>query len=51
MNAELQESLKLAVSLVKHMGVSRSRGLGLVEMKLEDDSTGKMEAEEQINMY
>lgn len=46
MNAELQESLKLAVSLVKHMGVSRSRGLGLVEMKLEDDSTGKMEAEE-----
>lgn len=41
--AELLKSLKLAVSLVKHMGVSRSRGLGLVEMKL--DSTGKMDAE------
>lgn len=42
-DAELLKSLKLAVSLVKHMGGSRSRGLGLVEMKL--DSTGKMDAE------
>lgn len=41
-DAELQKVLKLAVSLVKHMGVSRSRGLGLVEMKL--DSTGEMDS-------
>lgn len=41
MDAELQKLLKLAVSLVKHMGVSRSRGLGLVEMKL--DSTGEID--------
>lgn len=41
-DAELQKLLELAVSLVKHMGVSRSRGLGLVEMKL--DSTGEMDA-------
>lgn len=40
-DAELQKLLKLAVSLVKHMGVSRSRGLGLVEMKL--DSTGEID--------
>ena len=40
-DAELQKLLELAVSLVKHMGVSRSRGLGLVEMKL--DSTGEID--------
>ena len=43
-DAELQKLLELAVSLVKHMGVSRSRGLGLVEMKL--DSTGEMDSKE-----
>lgn len=34
-DAKLQKLLELAVSLVKHMGVSRSRGLGLVEMRLD----------------
>lgn len=43
-DAELQKLLELAVSLVKHMGVSRSRGLGLVEMKL--DNTGEMDSKE-----
>ena len=32
-----------AISLVKHMGVSRTRGLGLVEMKLEDGKKKKAE--------
>ena len=43
-DAELQKLLELAVSLVKHMGVSRSRGLGLVEMKL--DNIGEMDSKE-----
>lgn len=34
-----KELLQQAVSLVKHMGVSRSRGLGLVEMELKDDAS------------
>ena len=33
-NQENFETLQHAVSLVKHMGVSRSRGLGLVDMRL-----------------
>lgn len=40
-DAKLQKLLELAVSLVKHMGVSRSRGLGLVEMRL--DSTDEID--------
>ena len=35
-SAETVELLKQAVSLVKHIGVSRTRGLGLVEMRLTD---------------
>ncbi len=35
-NQSLTDRLKEAVSLVKHMGISRSRGLGLVEMRLEE---------------
>ena len=34
-NLENFEILQQAVSLVKHMGVSRSRGLGLVDMRLD----------------
>ena len=34
-NPENFKVLQQAVSLVKHMGVSRSRGLGLVDMRLD----------------
>lgn len=34
-----QKLLQQAVSLVKYMGLSRSRGLGLVEMELRDDTS------------
>lgn len=36
------EILKNAVSLVKHIGMARTRGLGLVEMKLSEESTQKI---------
>lgn len=35
-NSEYFEEFKNAVSMVKHMGVSRTRGLGLVELKVEN---------------
>lgn len=35
--SEEKEALKQAVSLVKHMGMSRTRGLGLVELVLTDE--------------
>ena len=35
-NREDEEILKSAVSLVKHIGMARTRGLGLVTMRLED---------------
>ena len=35
-NNEYLEEFKNAVSMVKHMGVSRTRGLGLVELKVEN---------------
>lgn len=46
-DSELLKLLELSVSLVKHMGVSRSRGLGLVEMKL--DSTGEMDLKGMVS--
>ncbi len=36
---EDKEVLKKAVSLVKHIGVARTRGLGLVNMELSDEKT------------
>lgn len=42
-NKEYLEEFKNAVSMVKHMGVSRTRGLGLVELKVVENS------EEDIN--
>ena len=41
MNEADRKVVEQAVSLVKHMGVSRTRGLGLVEMKLEDGKKKK----------
>lgn len=35
-NNDYAEEFKNAVSMVKHMGVSRTRGLGLVELKVEN---------------
>lgn len=35
-NKDYVEEFKNAVSMVKHMGVSRTRGLGLVELKVEN---------------
>lgn len=35
-NKDYAEEFKNAVSMVKHMGVSRTRGLGLVELKVEN---------------
>lgn len=43
MNEADRKVVEQAVSLVKHMGVSRTRGLGLVEMKLEDGKKKKAE--------
>ena len=37
-NKEYLEEFKNAVSMVKHMGVSRTRGLGLVELKVVENS-------------
>lgn len=36
-NSEYFEEFKNAVSMVKHMGVSRTRGLGLVELKIKNN--------------
>lgn len=36
-HGEEKEILKQAVSLVKHMGMSRTRGLGLVDLKLSEE--------------
>ena len=38
-----EEILKQAVSLVKHIGVSRTRGLGLVEMSLHEEEQKQAE--------
>lgn len=46
---EKKEALKKAVSVVKHIGCSRTRGLGLVDMSLVDkggDSEAKVDFEE-----
>lgn len=40
---EISEILKQAVSLVKHIGVSRTRGLGLVEMELDEEEQKQAE--------
>lgn len=40
---EILKILKQAVSLVKHIGVSRTRGLGLVEMKLNEEEQKQAE--------
>lgn len=39
---EDKEILKQAISLVKHMGMSRTRGLGLVDITLEEDKKDKV---------
>lgn len=42
-NKDYVEEFKNAVSMVKHMGVSRTRGLGLVELKVENSLSTSVE--------
>lgn len=50
---EEKKILKQAVSIVKHMGMSRTRGLGLVDLKLTDDENEQVShvkvTKEQLN--
>lgn len=48
-NAAHIEKISQAISLVKHMGVSRTRGLGLVDMTLDRKSAAVVNRHIQIN--